>query len=355
MQQQQTTHQQLQQQALHHLQQAAKKNVPPPPPLTPSSLLNQSFLSPLFNLPFCNLRSDFRNELSDDKATSLLMPQTVTKQHSSKQHNSNNSTNASTAGPPPPAHQNSLKRGNPISDTLDLRFKTNPVLVPPPTPAHKPSPLINSGENKSKSPLSPTPVLDLSSGPTVKSKQENVYYEANKSASTPMPGSKKLGKKIGSRIDALALNLQAKKMMEEKQVDKNEISTPEPKMHDLRSKESKHDKSGQSSKTNNFPTPPAAHSSSLPNSSKISEAQALLKNTNVAPSLASLDATKLPPAKASEATSILEQAAAISQDLKKWLEDHPEFVAANPNLAAAAAAAMSFTRVSSIPANVIYK
>ncbi|RWS09516.1 Kismet-like protein [Dinothrombium tinctorium] len=336
-------------------QQTAKKPAIPTS-LSTSSLLNPSFLPPLFSLPFCNLRSDLRNELlNDEKTASLLLGSTLSQAQQQKPATSTATTASGSV--PPPAHQNSSSRTrNPPLETMDFRFKSTPAIVPPPAPAHKPTPVVTRTEKKSKSPSPPGSVLDLSSGPSAK--RETTHGNAAPSEATnknPPAGlnSKKSGKKIGSRIDALALNLQAKKMMEEKQ-DKPEGVLPDSKTSDSnRVKDalnfSKINRSNNNNK-GNFPTPPAAHSSSTSTSfTKINDNQNFAKAQSA--HMPSIDASKLPPSKVNEASSILEQAAAIRQDLKKWLEDHPEFVAANPNLAAAAAAAMSFTPISSIPAN----
>ncbi|RWS29488.1 chromodomain-helicase-DNA-binding protein 8-like protein, partial [Leptotrombidium deliense] len=314
----------------------------PTPHPTPDHTPRRESLSPLpeylFSESGCSVVY-IRNELlSDEKTASLLLGTSL----SQTQPKSTNSSNA-----PPPAHQNSsTRRSNPM-ENIDFRFKTTPAIVPPPSPAHKPSPTPRSEKKPNKSPSSPVSVLDLSSGQSTKREGSSLDANSNNSNKS-ISGIKKMGKKIGSRIDALALNLQAKKMMEEKQSDKNESNILfDNKSSDRKDILNKLDVSKYSSQNKlNFPTPPAAHSSSASSFSKTNDS--FSKNTA---HLSSLDASKLPPSKVNEASSILEQAAAIRQDLKKWLEDHPEFVAANPNLAAAAAAAMSFTPISSIPAN----
>lgn len=103
--------------------------------------------------------------------------------------------------------------------------------------------------------------------------------------------------------------------------------------------------------------PPQAHGSSA---SALASAKAALSEQLLGKSHSHSSGSKSQSETSSsnknEQHSILEQAAAIRQDLKKWLDEHPEFVAANPTLAAAAAAAMAFnppTISSSIPANVI--
>lgn len=49
---------------------------------------------------------------------------------------------------------------------------------------------------------------------------------------------------------------------------------------------------------------------------------------------------------------MLDPSSLMHHDFKKWIDDHPELVAANPNLVAAAAAAMAFSPVSSFPSHV---
>lgn len=327
-------------------------------------------MPPLFNLPFGNLRQDIRNELLNDEKTASLILGGIGRAQAQAASKLAGSGSSSSSGPPP-AHQNhsSSRRRDPM-ETMDLRFKTNPVIVAPPAPmAHKPSKSA-APEKTRRSPQSPLSVLDLSSGPSEsvsKRSSRGSLLPAHSGPSTPVqaptpPSSgKRSGKRIGSRIDALALNLQAKKMMEEVKTDPKEsslleqmtMSRSEKRNKDIYNemeKQSFHPRS--SSSKSSFVNPPAAHSSSA--QGKHSSGDASMFGKALSGQLGNLDSSKLPPAKANEASSILEQAAAIRQDLKKWLEDHPEFVAANPSLAAAAAAAMAFNppSISSIPANV---
>lgn len=286
--------------------------------------------------------------VSDEKTASLILG--AAGLHQAQQQNLKQAAqNATSTSGPPPAHQNlnsSSKMRN--MDTLDLRFKAGPPIAAP-TPAHKPPPIQ---ESKTKS-SSPTSVLDLSSGPSTKKTRRSSPITNVNNANPPTTGlsAKKSGKRIGSRIDALALNLQAKKMMEEKHIEPKGDSIEHRHDKKLKEPHNQHDfeKPIQHGSKSNFSTPPAAHSSSMA-TSKFNEASVFNKTPQA--HMGSFDATKLPPAKANEACTIIEQAAAIRQDLEKWLKDHPEFVAANPSLAAAAAAAMAFNPISSIPANV---
>lgn len=51
---------------------------------------------------------------------------------------------------------------------------------------------------------------------------------------------------------------------------------------------------------------------------------------------------------------MLDHSALMHHDFKKWIDEHPELIAANPNLVAAAAAAMAFSPVSSFPSHVSF-
>ena len=102
-------------------------------------------------------------------------------------------------------------------------------------------------------------------------------------------------------------------------------------------------------------TPPAAHSGSSSSSKNLSSMSDLLGKSLGSGSMGfgSFFDTKAGQSKSSEASAILEQANAMKQNFNRWLESHPEFVQANPDLAAAAAAAMAFSPLSSsLPANV---
>lgn len=342
---------------------------------TAQSLLNHasSFLPPLFNLPFVNLRSDIRNELlSDEKTASLLLGQFSRNQVQAAA--AKMAAGAATAGSsngPPPAHQSSSTRRNNHLDTLDLRFKTNPLLTAPPAPAHKAPPKI---PEKGRSAALPASVLDLSGGElkrSTRSSMPSAREQPSSAASTPSgPSEKRSGKRIGSRIDALALNLQAKKLMEEK---------PEPKESSLLEQLSKSSKMATSKAQQQFEremekqylqksslkalsaltNPPAAHSSASALAKAGFDPQLLGKSLGLASSSRSETSKALSSAssKSNDTSSMADQVTAIRQDLKKWLDEHPELLAANPTLAAAAAAAMaSFTQPTqmstSIPANV---
>lgn len=318
------------------------------------------FLPPLFsNLPFCNLRSTIRDDLlSDEKTASLLLGHTLQQSLASAvQSSQRQQEQPTTTTGPPPAHQNSAPRRSATMGTLDLTSRFKPSPPPrrtPPAPAHKPPP--------PPSPNAPEgiDVLDLRAGSTKRSRYSHSFNKHEEPVSVPKNeepsvvtnlSNKRSGKKIGSRIDALALNLQAKKMMEEKKTDVKPsermqdstaafIATERRKASHFMEELSKHSSQIQSKSK----TPPAAHSGS----SKTSD-----MNKQKANSFNSLvDPSKMTSSKDSETASIAEKHAALKQDLRKWLEEHPDFVAQNPSLAAAAVAAMAFNPITSIPANV---
>ncbi|OTF82968.1 hypothetical protein BLA29_001421 [Euroglyphus maynei] len=228
---------------------------------TTNSLLNSipsQFLTPfLNNLPF-NIRSTLREELlNDEKAASILFGSSfqstlaaavanVSKAQAAKSNVAGTGvipglekTSTSKGGivqsGPPPAHQSSSRNALSLG-SLDLtsKFKsaTSAVLektnvpsnrsnVSVPHPAHK---------HSQKNPNEKADVLDLSSvpcksGPSNRSnsmanllsqtlKKSNFSDTLTSNPNPPVNTGKKRGR-TGSRIDALALNLQAKKMMEE--------------------------------------------------------------------------------------------------------------------------------------------
>ncbi|KAI1285481.1 Chromodomain-helicase-DNA-binding protein 7 [Halotydeus destructor] len=326
------------------------------------SLLSHAsnFLPPLFNhLPFMNLRQDIRNELmNDEKTASMLLGGLSRAQiHAAAAKlaasavaptAASSSSSQSHSNGPPPAHQNSSSRRNNPVDTLDLRFKPTPTLVAPPAPAHKPPP--KKSEKNRAHQASPLPVLDLSSGPNEIKRSTRSSGSTQEFQQAPPPPSGGRSKRIGSRIDALALNLQAKKMMEEKPEEPKGGSLLEQlSARSRHSKEMREMEKAFENKQNSksLMTPPAAHSGSKSSNRGHSDMSKGLSSFGSADAL-----SKMPQAKSTEANAILQQAAAIRQDLKKWLEEHPEFVSANPQLAAAAAMAFNPPPISSsIPAN----
>ncbi|KAJ6220331.1 hypothetical protein RDWZM_006143 [Blomia tropicalis] len=220
----------------------------------PNSLLNNipsQFLTPLLgSLPF-NLRS-LRDDIFSDEKTSLLLSNSLAaaaaasaKSNISTSKSSNADSKNNLQSGPPPAHQSSSTRNALPLGTLDLtsKFKnasSSAAMEKPatqssrsnqPYPAHKP--MKNMGLEKAD-------VLDLSavnSKHDPKSAMSNLLSQSlqksmdmktsaflaqannfpNLSGSGGS-GKKKQNKRLG--IDALALNLQAKKIMEEvKQVD----------------------------------------------------------------------------------------------------------------------------------------
>jgi hypothetical protein len=246
---------------------------------------------------------------------------------------------------------------------LTGRFKSSPKIATPPAPAHKPAPL-----NPTERVTVGSDVLDLSSAsaPPKRSRGGSPAKKSLPTESHPIPNtssSKKSSRKIGSRIDALALNLQAKKMMEEKQVDpkpdkiESNMSALEKRQASYFMDElNKHSALIQSKLGTN---PPAAHSGTSSQSSKLSDASLLSKSN---PHFGALDASKLPPSKVNEASSIVEQVAIIRQNLRSLFEDHPEFIAQNPSMASMVAASaanvfnpnINMSSMASIAANVRY-
>jgi len=215
----------------------------------PNSLLNNipsHFLPPLLaSLPF-NIRN---SDLFNDEKASLLLSNTLaaaavaSAKSSLSSKSLNIETKSSHQSGPPPAHQSSSSRNALPLGTLDLtsKFKNAATMEKAtistgrsghPYPAHKSMNKNLMSDNK-------TDVLDLSSVTSKhdpKSAMSNLLSQSlqksidlknsaflsahsNSLTNVSSSGKKKQGK-IGSRIDALALNLQAKKMMEEvKQVD----------------------------------------------------------------------------------------------------------------------------------------
>ncbi|XP_054164988.1 chromodomain-helicase-DNA-binding protein 7-like isoform X2 [Oppia nitens] len=338
--------QQLQQQQQQHQSSSSSKKQ--------TSLLSNNasqFFPPLFSLPFGNLRSAIRDELlTDEKTASLLLGSTLQSSlaaaaaQSAAQSVAQSSTTSATPtskGPPPAHQQNSSKFTNSTLGTLDLtgRFKSTPKMTSAPVPAHKVAPV----ENRK---TAAQDVLDLSSAP-VKRTRSNISDKkqmATDSSAVPLAlstsSSKRSSRKIGSRIDALALNLQAKKMMEEKQSDPK----PEKQESVLSSFEKTRqqqthflDELNKHSQMLASKTPPAAHAKSSSSMSSKHLNESLLAN-KLSAHLGSLDTSKLPPSKANEASTIAEQVAIIRQNLRNLFEDHPEFIAQNPNMASMVAA-----------------
>ena len=338
-----------------------------------TSLLSGSssqFLPPLFSLPFCNLRSAIRDELmTDEKTASLLLGSTLQSslaaaQAASAQQSAANasskSSNSSSKGPPP-AHQSSSARNAPAMGTLDLtgRFKSSSKsMATPPAPAHKPAP-TNPPEMQK---MGAQDVLDLSSAPSKRTRAHSPSKSRSPASESTAPvsaqPSKKSSKRIGSRIDALALNLQAKKMMEEKKTDPKPSDKLEASLSSLEKRQATHfmEELQKHSALMQSKTPPAAHSKSS-STSKLNDSLLSAKSNA---HFGALDASKLPPSKATEASTIAEQVAIIRQNLRNLFEDHPEFIAQNPSMASMVAASaanvfnpnLNMNSISSIPANV---
>ena len=216
-----------------------KKNQQPNSLINPSQFLNSNLQSLLSNLPLHIVRSALvRDDHFDEKTGSLLignnLSNNMTKSNIQSKSMNLDSKNLSSA--PPPAHQSSSSRNSLPLGTLDLTSKFKNVSASTsektsvsanrsnlPYPAHK-------SLNKNLMSDHKTDVLDLSSVPSKHDsksmsnllsqslhKSINIELKNSSMSTTSNTGKKKQGK-IG--IDALALNLQAKKMMEEvKQVD----------------------------------------------------------------------------------------------------------------------------------------
>ena len=248
--------------------------------------------------------------------------------------------------------------------TLDLtgRFKSSPKNTTPPTPAHKPAP-TNLPPQRT---MPGHDVLDLSSVPSKRTransptkKMPTTTTAETTTAPTTSSSSKKSSRRIGSRIDALALNLQAKKMMEEKQSEPK-IEKLESSLSSLEKRQATHfmEELNKHSALLQNKTPPAAHSKSSSSSSSSKLNDSLLGAKVNQPF--GLDASKLPPSKATEASTIAEQVAIIRQNLRNLFEDHPEFIAQNPSMASMVAASaanvfnpnLNMNSISSMPANV---
>lgn len=351
------------------------------------SLLNHSaasFLPPNFfnSLPFMNLRSDIRNELlSDENTASLLfsslglnprqtsaavanmkaaMAASAGSKHGSGHSSSSSSSSASA---PPPAHQNSSSRRNAPIDTLDLRFKQSSNVLPaPPVPAHK-VPKEQSSKATRQTSASPVSVLDLS-GALAKPRGRGSLPSgltapppaAHSSSASGGSSGRKPEKRIGSKLDAIALNLQAKKMMQEKTEPRETDFLAEIAQKSERKKEqsgfgalsSLQQSLGKGSKSSTS-NPPAAHASA---SSGVSSATS--KAIGDLFGKMPFDAAAL--AKGGDASAFLEKANLIKQNLTKFIQEHPDFFAQHPDLAATAAAAMQCglpvaSTSSSLPAN----
>ncbi|GIX81496.1 chromodomain-helicase-DNA-binding protein 7 [Caerostris darwini] len=293
-----------------------------------------------------------------------------------------------TASPtiPPPAHQNSSPRMATNLGSLDLRMK--PTIAPPtpftPLPApqkSKPAP-VESPANAGGSPTSPIDLSASSSGAGTSTQANSSYNNSNEPSASKSQGhtkpKEKRGAKGGSRIDALALNLQARKQQQlmqeqhhpladigsmlERTKDKNkdhgDMEDPVPlsvssrhhshhhlerRMEDeeakLRKKRLQYsEESVRKALNRGFDMSPApAHSSFLG------------PNIGTGSSRINLGSGKSDDH--SSTNPMLDPSSLMHHDFKKWIDDHPELVAANPNLVAAAAAAMAFSPVSSFPSH----
>lgn len=122
-------------------------------------------------------------------------------------------------GVPPPAHQNSSPRMSTSLGSLDLRVK--PSITPPtpftplPVPQKGKTPPVETPASTNTSPTSPIDLSASSGGTsTPSSTPQNSANQLHSSAKLPSKSKEKRGARGGSRIDALALNLQARKQQQ---------------------------------------------------------------------------------------------------------------------------------------------
>ncbi|KAG8200736.1 hypothetical protein JTE90_022342 [Oedothorax gibbosus] len=278
-----------------------------------------------------------------------------------------------TASPtiPPPAHQNSSPRLATNLGSLDLSVKAaisppTPFTPLPPPPKAKPEP--PPAPSGGGSPSSP---IDLSAGGS-----------GGGGSSAPPPKKKeKRGKLGGSRIDALALNLQARKQQQLMQEEQHHPLADMGSMLERASEKGSKDRRGSDL---GEPAPPSLsrHHAHHHMDRRMEEEETKLRKKRLQYSEESVrkasrgfDMTPAPAhssflnpnmasgsnrmnmgsSKSDDHPSVnnpmLDPSALMHHDFKKWIDDHPELVAANPNLVAAAAAAMAFSPVSSFPSH----
>lgn len=153
--------------------------------------------------------SSLRNKMWDDHVEEKVQLPTVPSPAPS--------VPAVSASIPPPAHQNSSPRMSTNLGSLDLRVK--PSITPPtpftplPVPQKGKTPPIEPSTSTNTSPTSPIDLSASSTGTTsanAASTQQNVSNQSK----LPSKTKEKRGARGGSRIDALALNLQARKQQQ---------------------------------------------------------------------------------------------------------------------------------------------
>ncbi|GFR06003.1 chromodomain-helicase-DNA-binding protein 7 [Trichonephila clavata] len=284
---------------------------------------------------------------------------------------------------PPPAHQNSSPRMTSTMGSLDLRVKST---ITPPTPfTPLPAPQkskampVESPANVGGSPTSPIDLSASSSGAGSSNQMNSSYNNTNQPTVSKTQGhsksKEKRGARGGSRIDALALNLQARKQQQLMQ----EQHHPLADMGSMLERTS--DKSKDHSEMDDAP-PPSRHHSHHHLERRMEDEEAKLRKKRLQYSEESVrkalsrsfDMSPAPAhssflpnmgtnssrmnmgsGKSDDHTSgtnpILDPSSLMHHDFKKWIDEHPELVAANPNLVAAAAAAMAFSPVSSFPSH----
>lgn len=121
----------------------------------------------------------------------------------------------SVTGIPPPAHQNSSPRMSTSLGSLDLRVKssiTPPMpFTPLPVPQKGKTPPVETPPSNNTSPTSP---IDLSASSSGTSSNTPTGAAHAGQLKIPSKTKEKRGARGGSRIDALALNLQARKQQQ---------------------------------------------------------------------------------------------------------------------------------------------
>lgn len=245
---------------------------------------------------------------------------------------------------------------------------------------------VQRNQETGNSPSSPMDLSSTSSPFGLSTFESQSPSHRNRSGNSPLNGEMrgrgrvrprgKLNGRGGSRIDALALNLQARKqqqIMEEQQQQQQQrqhqsVLQTSSLLHELSQQEKSrdtdlqehelqllkeqaqelqlHGKKGNSAEESirllrnrnvslGLASPSVAHSSSIRHDSDNSSSRKLHSGNKIEERL-------------SNNPFLTDQNAAVHQDFKKWLEEHPELVAANPNLLAAAAA-MAFNPMPCMP------
>ncbi|XP_067128566.1 LOW QUALITY PROTEIN: chromodomain-helicase-DNA-binding protein 7-like [Centruroides vittatus] len=325
--------------------------------------------------------------LTPSSATSILQPR-LWKEHSvieGEKSTSNSTSVTSSSNGPPPAHQNSAPRLTTSTGTLDLRVKPSSSQSATLTNSNS----VQRNQETGNSPSSPMDLSSTSSPFGMSSFESQSPSQRSRGGSSPLNGEMrgrgrvrprgKLNGRGGSRIDALALNLQARKqqqIMEEQQQQQQQrqhqsVLQTSSILHELGQQEKSRDTELQDHELQllkEHAQELQLHGKKGGGSSSTEESVRLLRNRNVSLGLASpsvahsssirhdsdnsasrkLHSGNKIEERLSNNPFLTDQNAAVHQDFKKWLEEHPELVAANPNLLAAAAA-MAFNPMPCMP------